>query len=93
MDLDYIWLGIRYSDAGITTRSYMTLSSFKGDCLCVFGLVDASVGFRAVWSRLMFAGSHDRPTWQPCVGSTQLCMCLQQCVETKQWRHIPTAVE
>ena len=86
MNLDSLWLGIRYSDAGIIT-------SLTGDCLCVFGLVDASVGFRAVWLHLRFAGSHDRPTGQPCVGSTQLYMCLQQCVKTKQWRHIPTAVE
>ena len=56
----------------------------QGDCLCGFGLVDASVGFRAFWSHLRFAGSHDRPIGQPCVGPTRFCICLQQCVETKQ---------
>ena len=71
---------------------YVTLQLLQGDCLCVFGLVDASVGFQAFWLNLRFAGSHDRPTGQPCLGPTRFCMCLQQCLETKQWRHIQTAV-
>ena len=38
----------------------------------MFGLVDASVGFRAFWSHLRFAGCHDRPNGQPCVF---VCVC------------------
>ena len=35
------------------------------------GLVDVSGGFRAFYSRLRLADSHDRPTEQSCVGPTQ----------------------
>ena len=76
----------RYSDAGIATRSYVTLYIITRHCLCVFGLVDASVGFRAFWLHLRFAGSHDRPTRQPCIGLTRILyvsavVCGDQTVE------------
>ena len=46
----------------------------QGHCLCVFGLVDANVGFRAFWSHLRFGGSHNRPTGDHAVDSTVGCI-------------------
>ena len=87
-----LWQGREQDNAVCKGVPVYDSSLLQGDCLCIFGLVDASVGFPAFWSHLRFVSSHDRPTRQPCIGPTRFCMRLQQCVETKRWRHNPTAV-
>ena len=48
----------------------------QGDCLCAFGLVDASVGLQAFWSHLRFAGSHDRQPGSPALDPLDfVCVC------------------
>ena len=67
INLDSMRLRIRYSDAGIATRSYVTLCIITRRLSMRFGLVDASVVFRALWSHLRFAGSHVVPVY--------VCIC------------------
>ena len=87
MNSDSLRFGIRYSDAGIATRSYVTLYIITRRLSMRLWSMDASVGFRAfshTWGlRIVTTGPPGSPAlnWLDFV-----------CVETKQWRHIPTAV-
>ena len=82
MDLDSMQLGIRYSDAVIATRSYVTLYIITRRLSMCLRSSGRQCRFSSIWLHLRFACSHNRPTGQPFIGLTQFCMCLQQCVKT-----------